>query len=141
MTEPIIRPLARPIGFITRGGCPQQAEHRSAPDWTYGEADPDAVRRCTDALDHVLAARGLPAAEIDGILADHPRSTFAHCLRLAVIVRDDNRAAQAGLAASIAAITPGGSAASEAAKRYAAAATICFAQYSELELDAHAASV
>jgi hypothetical protein len=155
MTELTVRPIEPAIAFdIARGrvlerhfgtrqmnrmplgaGCP------SPLDWADGETDPDAARRCSEALDHLLASRGLPAAEIDGILADHPRSIFAHCLRLAVIVRDDNRAEQAALAESIAAITAARLAASEHAQRHAAAATIWLTHDSALALDAYAALV
>ncbi len=105
------------------------------------EPDPAVQRRCTRALNHLLAYRGRPAAEIDAILADHPRSIFAHCLRMAVIVRDDNRAAQADLAASIAAITAAGSGASDRAHRHAAAATIWLANEPALALAGYGAIV
>ena len=93
----------------------------------YGVNEPDAAQRCASALGNMLAYRGRPAEEIDRILDDHPRSIFAHCLRLAVIVREDNRAAEAALAASIAAITVAGSTASDHAHRHAAAATLWLA--------------
>jgi hypothetical protein len=143
MTEPLLRPIERPIDFevassrspeqplrprrIGSARAPARAVHRSLEDWAPGEADADTARRCSDALSDFLASRGRPAAEIDGILADDQASVFAHCLRLAIIVRDDNRAAQSAFAASIAAITAASSAASDRAHRHAAAATLWLA--------------
>jgi hypothetical protein len=101
----------------------------------------DEARRGMRALERLLGSRGHTAAEIEAILADYPRSIFAHCLRLAAIVRDDDRGAEAALAASIAAITAAGDAASERAHRHAAAATLWLAQGSALALDAYAAIV
>ncbi len=115
--------------------------HGQIAPWAALEADPRVRRRCMGAYERLPAYRGNPATEIDGILTDHPRSMFAHCLRLAVIVRDDNRAEQAALAASIAAITAAGAAAGEHAQRHAAAATIWLTHDSALALDAYAALV
>jgi len=136
MTELLLRPLdrrthseigagewpAQPLRPLARGKrVPSRPASAFLPE---GDADPEAARRCRRALDDLLAHRGHPAEAIDGILADHPESIAAHCLRLAAIVRDDNRAAEAALAASIAAITVAGSAADEHAHRHAAAAAL-----------------
>jgi hypothetical protein len=155
MTELAARPIERRIELdIARtqllkqhsrphraAGRKLRSAHRSLQDWAYGESDPDTTRRCTDALHHLLAYRGRPAAEIDAIIADHPRSVFAHCLRLAVIVRDDNRAAQAALAASIAAIKVTGSGASDRARRHAAAASLWLTRDAARALEAYGAIV
>ena len=135
MAELLVQAAERPIGF--ESAIP--ARH-SLPDWVFGEDDPDAARRGMDALDHLLAYRGRPAAEIDDILADHPRSIFAHCLRLAAIVRDDNRAAEAALAASVAAITAAGATASDRAHQHAAAAML-WLEGDTLALEAYGAIV
>jgi len=127
-------PVARSKRAAARSAC------ESVPHWGQGETDPDATRRCMRALDDMLANRGRPAEEIDRILDDHPQSIFAHCLRLAAIVRDDNRAAQAALAASITAITVAGSAASEHAHRHAAAATL-WLEGDALALEGYAAII
>jgi DNA-binding CsgD family transcriptional regulator len=150
MTELAARPIERRIEFdIAREqllkqharGRKLRSAHRPLQDGAYGESDPDATRRCTDALHHLLAHRGRPAAEIDAIIADHPHSIVAHCLRLAVIVRDDNRAAQAALAASIAAFTATGSGASDRARRHAAVAGLWLMRESARALEAYGAIV
>ena len=119
MTELLVHAAEKPSGFEIAIPALQ-----SVPDWVDGERASDAAPRGMRALTDMLANRGRPGEEIDRILDDHPRSIFAHCLRLAVIVRDDNRAAEAALAASIAAITLAGSAAGDRAHRHAAAATL-----------------
>jgi hypothetical protein len=114
---------------------------RRSQDWSYGESDPDAARRGTDALTHLLAYRGDPLADIDAIIADHPHSVFAHCLRLAVIVRDDNRGVQAAVAASIAVIMATGSGANDCARRHAVAASLWLTHESARALEAYGAMV
>ncbi|HEX3974516.1 MAG TPA: hypothetical protein VHX19_24490 [Stellaceae bacterium] len=101
----------------------------------------DASRRAMDVLSRLLAHRGQPAAEINAILADHPQSVFVHCVRMTIIVRDDDRTATEALAASIAAITAAGSGASEGAQRHGAAATLWLTQSPAVALDAYAAIV
>jgi hypothetical protein len=157
MTELTVRSIERRIDFdIARGQllkhlrphqttgrkrAPLPPVHRPLQEWAYGKSDPDAAQRCTDAHHHLLSYRGRPAAEIDAIIADHPRSVFAHCLRIAVIVRDDNRTAQAALAASIAAVTAAGSGASDRAHRHAAAATLWLRSDSSRALEGYGAIV
>lgn len=154
MMELILRPFEQPIDVamgdsqsLPRLRRRQIAKsdrapaHRSLEGWSDRETDPDAERRCSDALSHLLASRGDPAAEIDGILADHPDSVFAHCLRLALIVRDDDRAAQGALAASVAAITAAGTRANRLAHRHAAAATLWLAGGDTLAHEGYAALV
>ena len=135
----LLKQPARWRRIAGRRQAARRAADQSIPDWAQREADPDAARRCTDALAGLLASRGNPAAEIEGILADHPRSISAHCLRMAAIVRDDNRGAEAALAASIAAITAAGLGASESAHRHAAAATLWLTGDSALALEGYSA--
>jgi hypothetical protein len=135
MSELLLHAAERPTGFEIANPA-----LRSVPDWAYGGDEADAAERGMRALTDMLAHRGRPAEEVDGIIDDHPRSIFAHCLRLAVIVRDDNRAAEAALAASIAAITLAASAASERAHRHAAAATL-WLEGDALALEGYAALV
>lgn len=135
MTELLVHTAEKPIGF--RSALPA---FRPLPDWARGEADPDAAQRCLRVLDDMLANRGRPAEKIDRILVDHPESVFAHALRLAAIVRDDNRAAESALAASIAAITAAGAAASEHARRHAAAAML-WLEGDALALEGYAAII
>jgi tetratricopeptide (TPR) repeat protein len=87
------------------------------------ESDSNVARRYDCALEEMLSHRGNPAAEIDRILADHPRSVFAHCLRAALIVRNDDHAAKSSVAASIAAIAKARLSRDDPARRHAAAAS------------------
>lgn len=100
-----------------------------------------AAKRETRALELFLMQRGDSAREIETVLADEPGNILAYCLRMALIVRDDNRGAEAALAASIAAITAAGAHADERAHRHAAAATIWLAGDSAHALEAYGALV
>ena len=82
----------------------------------------DVLRRCVHALDLLLTHRGDPALEVERALADDPRSVFAHCLRAALIVRNDADTARPALAASLAAIVAACPAGDNPARRHAAAA-------------------
>ena len=83
--------------------------------------DTDLQRRCENALELLITHRGNPAAAVESVLADAPSCVVAHCLRAALIVRDDNAEARSTLAASVAAIEalcPDGD---DPARRHAAA--------------------
>jgi hypothetical protein len=54
------------------------------------DADMARQRRCEQALELFVTHRGNPAAEIDRVVVDDPHCVFAHCLRAALIVRDDD---------------------------------------------------
>jgi tetratricopeptide (TPR) repeat protein len=109
------------------------------PKGVSSERDSDVARRCDRALALMLAHRGNPGVEIDSILADHPRSVFGHCLRAALIVRNDDHAARPILAASIAAIAAAGRAADDPARRHAAAASAWLEGHPALALERYAA--
>jgi len=91
-------------------------------EWANTAANRSAKQRGSRVLASMLAGRGQPAAEIEAILADHPRSMFAHRLRMARIVRDDDRGASAAAATSIDFIRSVGADACERARRHAEAA-------------------
>src|SRR5262249_45510559 len=59
---------------------------------------------------------------IERVLAEDPRSLFGHCLRAALIVRNDDTTARSTLAASIAAVEATCSDPNDPARRHAAAA-------------------
>jgi hypothetical protein len=61
-------------------------------------------QRCEHALKMLLTQRGNPFIEVERILADDPGCVFGHCLRTALIVRDDNAAQRSIVAASVATI-------------------------------------
>ncbi len=98
-------------------------------------------RRGARALDLLLTLRSDAGAAIEQIITDKPYHIVAHCLRMALIVRDDNRAQQVALAASIAAIEAAGAAAGDAARRHAAAAGAWLAQDSLLARQRYGAIV
>ena len=64
----------------------------------------DTRQRCEHALKMLLTQHGDPFIEVEQILADDPGCVFGHCLRTALIVRDDNAAQRAVVAASVATI-------------------------------------
>ena len=64
----------------------------------------EAEARCRRALELMLTRRGNPRREVERALAEDPRCIFAHCLRLALIVRANDREAWRTLTASIVAI-------------------------------------
>jgi tetratricopeptide (TPR) repeat protein len=83
------------------------------------EVDTDASEH---ALELLLTHRGNPSAEVERVLADHPQSVFGHCLRAAIIVRNDDRTARFTLAESVAAIEAACPDMDHRARRHAAAA-------------------
>src|SRR5215471_5133586 len=82
----------------------------------------DSQRRCERALDMLLTQRGDASAEVERLLADHPRCVFGHCLRAALIVRAESAASRSALGASIAAIETACPDAGDPARRHALAA-------------------
>lgn len=94
--------------------------HRTEP--TTAKAVIAGLPRCEKALDLLLTYRGDPSAEVDRVLADDPRCMAAHCLRAALIVRGDDRAARSKLAESLAAIEAACPGMNDPARRHADAA-------------------
>ena len=78
--------------------------------------------RCEHALNMLLTQRGNPFIEVERILADDPGCVFGHCLRTALIVRDDNAARQSLVAASVATIEAACPDINHPARRHATAA-------------------
>jgi tetratricopeptide (TPR) repeat protein len=95
---------------------------RLYPDSAVGKTDVDPVTRCMRAIDLMLTNRGNPAVEVDRVLAENPRFVFGHCVRAALIVRTDDVAARAALAASVTVIESACSDEDDPARRHAAAA-------------------
>ncbi len=79
-------------------------EEADSAEPTSDEAYRASLARCEHVLELLLTHRGNPAAEVEQVLADDPRSVFGHCLRAALIVCADAAAARSSLAASVAAI-------------------------------------
>ncbi len=86
------------------------------------KTDTDSPIRCERALEDLLGNRGNPARDVDGVLADDPRSVFGHCLRAAIIVRADDVSARSKLAASVTALEASCPEVGDPARRHAAAA-------------------
>jgi tetratricopeptide (TPR) repeat protein len=82
----------------------------------------DTRQRCEHALKMLLTQHGDPLIEVEQILADDPRCVFGHCLRTALIVRDDKAAQQSMVGASVAAIEAACPEIDHPARRHAAAA-------------------
>lgn len=74
------------------------------------------------ALQLMLTQRGDPSAEVDRMLAEDPHCVFSHSLRAALMVRSDEPAARATLAASVEAIEAACIEAGNPTRRHAAAA-------------------
>lgn len=79
-------------------------------------------QRCEHALKMLLTQRGSAFIEVEQILADDPGCVFGHCLRTALIVRDDNAAQRSIAAASIATIEAACPDIDHPARRHATAA-------------------
>src|SRR5262249_49337384 len=79
-------------------------------------------QRCEHALNILLRQRGDPFIEVEQILADDPGCAFGHCLRIALIVRDDNAARRSFVAASVATIEAACPDIDHPARRHATAA-------------------
>jgi len=86
------------------------------------KSDFDLYARCNRAIEFMLTSRGHPSAEVDRVLVDDPQFMFAHCLRAAIIVRNDHDAARSKLVASITAIETNYSDTDDPARRHASAA-------------------
>ncbi len=84
--------------------------------------DTDSLAACERVLDLLLTHRGNPSAEVERLLADHPQSVSGHCLRAAIIVRNDDRPARSSLAESVAVIEAACPGVDDPARRHAAAA-------------------
>jgi hypothetical protein len=82
--------------------------------------DPKAI--CEHALDLMTTHRGNPSVEVDRALAADPCCVFAHCLRLALIVRSDSEAGRAAFIESLAAVEAMRPDPDDPARRHAAAA-------------------
>lgn len=82
----------------------------------------DSLRRCEHALELLLTQRGDPSAEIERVLAEDPQCVLGHCLRAALVVRRDDVAARANLAASVLAIEAACPDINDPARRHAEAA-------------------
>lgn len=80
------------------------------------------LARCEAALELMLMQRGNPSLEVEQVLADDPTSACAHCLRAALIVRADDAAARAALAASIVALERASPTVTDRTRRHAHAA-------------------
>src|SRR5262247_2426805 len=87
-----------------------------------GEAHTDSLPRCEHVLELLLTHRGNPSVEVERVLADNPQNVFGHCLRAALIVRDDDAGAQSTLAASVAVIETACPDTNDPARRHAVAA-------------------
>jgi tetratricopeptide (TPR) repeat protein len=79
-------------------------------------------QRCEHALKMLLTQHGDPFSEVEQILADDPGCVFGHCLRTALIVRDDNAAQRSIVAASVATIEAACPDIDHPARRHATAA-------------------
>src|SRR6516164_6122448 len=79
-------------------------------------------QRCEHALKMLLTQRGDPFIEVEQILADDPGCLFGHCLRTALVVRDDNTARRSVVAASVATIEAACPDINHPARRHATAA-------------------
>jgi len=82
----------------------------------------DARQRCQHALKMLLRQRGDPIIEVEQILDDDPGCVFGHCLRTALIVRDDNASQRSLAAASVANIEAACPDVDHPARRHATAA-------------------
>jgi tetratricopeptide (TPR) repeat protein len=82
----------------------------------------DTRQRCEHALKMLLTQHGDPVIEVELILAEDPGCVFGHCLRTALIVRDDNAAQRSTVAASVAAIEAACPNIDHPARRHATAA-------------------
>ena len=91
-------------------------------DSATGDGDLNLLARCERALDFMLTNRGNPSNEVDRVLADDPRFVFGHCLRAALIVRADEKAASSSLIASVSAIETKCTDENDPARRHASAA-------------------
>jgi tetratricopeptide (TPR) repeat protein len=79
-------------------------------------------QRCEHALKMLLTQRGSAFIGVEQILADDPGCVFGHCLRTALIVRDDNAAQRSIAAASVATIEAACPDIDHPARRHATAA-------------------
>jgi tetratricopeptide (TPR) repeat protein len=85
-------------------------------------ADVDLLAKCLLVFELALTSRGNPLAEMDRVLADHPKFLFGHCLRVALIVRADNHAAGSKLIASASVIEAECADVNDPVRRHASAA-------------------
>ena len=92
------------------------------PSASLTQDNADSLQRCEHALELLHTHRGNPSEEIDRVLADDPQCLFDHCLRAALIVLADNRAARSALAASVTAIETAKTGVDKRALRHADAA-------------------
>jgi tetratricopeptide (TPR) repeat protein len=86
------------------------------------EHEQDSLAQCKQAIELMLTSRGDTAIIIDRVLAGDPDFVFGHCLRAALIVRADDRAARCKLVSSVTAIEAICQAPDAPARRYASAA-------------------
>jgi hypothetical protein len=91
-------------------------------EFLYAERGAASPERRAAMLDAFLTGYGNPSREVDGLLAENPRSPFGHCLRIALAVRADNIDARSRILESIAAIETICPEADHFARRHARAA-------------------
>lgn len=77
---------------------------------------------CEQLLEAFLGSRGDHSGDLDRVLADEPEFVFGHCLRAAIIVRNDDGAARPKLMESVTAIETICSDVGHFARRHASAA-------------------
>ena len=86
------------------------------------EAETDSRLPFEHVLELLLRHRENPSVEIERVLADHPQNLFGHCLRAAIIVRNDDSTARSKLTSSLTAIEAVRPNADDPARRHASAA-------------------
>jgi tetratricopeptide (TPR) repeat protein len=91
-------------------------------NWPLAGDDKESLAACHRALDLLVTHRGIPSAEVERLLADHPHSVPGHCLRAGIIVRNDDRSKWSKLAESLACIEAACPSLDDPARRHAAAA-------------------
>src|SRR6478752_5207501 len=91
----------------------------NSPSAALAQSNTCSLQQCEQALELLHTHRGNPLEEIDRVLADDPQCVFGHCLRAALIVLADNRAARSALAASVTAIETAKTGADERSLRHA----------------------